>query len=74
MYDPAKVAAEVWSLSDSNGLSPKVKPASIDVATLIVSTSHISTIFPLYTDSHMPYFSRFSSASQLYIQMNGSKL
>jgi len=35
-YDPAKVAAEVWSLSDPNGLSPKVKPGSIDVATLIV--------------------------------------
>lgn len=35
-YDPAKVSAEVWSLSDPNGLSPKVQPGSVDVATLIV--------------------------------------
>lgn len=35
-YDPLKILAEVWSLSDPNGLSPKVKPGSVDVATLIV--------------------------------------
>jgi len=36
-YDESKICGEVWSVCDPAGLSPRVEPGSIDIATLIVS-------------------------------------
>lgn len=74
-YDTSKICGEVWSVCDPKGLSPAVKPGSIDVATLIVrDTPATKSDYVNHMLTARRNVTFISSVSQLCIPVNGRML